>query len=101
MSTPTNGYSPSSSARGNPTAAGAAKKLTQLAVRSDTQGFTARIESGSSPTSGFTFISGPKVVGGNTTFTLKGGPAQYYVVWITDLGPNSSVKVNEVTALGS
>jgi serine/threonine-protein kinase len=81
--------------------AGAAKKLTQLAVRSDTQGFTARIESGSSPTSGFTFISGPKVVGGNTTFTLKGGPAQYYVVWITDLGPNSSVKVNEVTALGS
>jgi len=51
--------------------------------------------------SGFTFISGPKVVGGNTTFTLKGGPAQYYVVWITDLGPNSSVKVNEVTALGS
>jgi serine/threonine-protein kinase len=81
--------------------AGASKQLTQLVVRSDTQGFTARIESGSVPTGGFKFISGPQVVGGNTTFTLKGGPARYYVVWITDLGSNSSVKINEVTARGS
>jgi hypothetical protein len=36
------------------------------------------------------------VVGGNTTFTLTGDPAQYYLVWITDLGSNSSVEVNEV-----
>ena len=81
--------------------AGAPKRLTQLVVRSDTPGFTARIESGSSPTGPFAFISGPRSVGGNTTFTLKGGPAQYYVVWITDLGSNSSVDVNEVTARGS
>ncbi|HEV8098599.1 MAG TPA: protein kinase, partial [Gaiellaceae bacterium] len=81
--------------------AGGAKRLTQLVVRSDTPGFTARIESGSSPTGPFAFISGPRSVGGNTTFTLKGGPAQYYVVWITDLGSNSSVDVKEVTARGS
>jgi hypothetical protein len=81
--------------------AGASKRLTQLVVRSDTPGFTARIESGSSPTGPFAFISGPRSVGGNTIFTLKSGPAQYYVVWITDLRSNSSVEINEVTARGS
>ena len=71
-------------------------------MRSDTPGFTARIESGSSPTGPFASDLGlRRSVGGNTTFTLKGGPAQYYVVWITDLGSNSSVDVNEVTARGS
>ena len=70
----------------------------QLVVRSDTQGFTARIESGSSPTGPFAFISGPRSVGGNTTFALKGGPARYYVVWITDLGGHDAVHVNQVNA---
>jgi len=75
---------------------GAAKKLSELVVRSDTPGFTAKIESGSRATGPFKSISGSKVVGGNTTFTLTGDAAQYYVVWITDLGSNSSVEVNEV-----
>jgi serine/threonine-protein kinase len=76
------------------------KKLGQLVVRSNTPGFTAKIESGSRATGPFTPISGSKVVGGNTTFTLNGHPAQYYLVWITDLGSNSSVEVNEITARG-
>jgi hypothetical protein len=75
---------------------GAAKKLTQLVVRSDTPGFTAKIESGSRATGPFRPISSSQEVGGLTTFTLNGGPAQYYEVWITDLGSNPSVKINEV-----
>jgi len=76
---------------------GTAKKLSQLVVRSDTPGFTAVIKSGSSATGPFTKVSDPQDVGGNTTFTLKDGPArQYYLVWITDLGSNSSVQINEV-----
>ena len=76
---------------------GAAKKLSRLVVRSDTPGFTAVIKSGSDATGPFTKVSDPQDVGGNTTFTLKDSPArQYYVVWITDLGSNSSVEINEV-----
>ena len=74
----------------------AAKQLSKLVVRSLTPGFTAVIESGSRATGPFKPISDPQEVGGNTTFSLKGGQAQYYVVWITDLGPNSSVEINEV-----
>ena len=76
----------------------AARKLTQLVVRSDTPGFTATIESGSRATGPFVPVSSSRDVGGLTTFTLKGGAAQYYVVWITDLGTNSSVEINEVKA---
>jgi serine/threonine protein kinase len=75
----------------------AAKKLSRLVVRSDTPGFTAKIESGSSATGPFKPISTSQDVGGNTTFTLQDAPArQYYLVWITDLGSNSSVELNEV-----
>jgi len=80
---------------------GTAKKLSQLVVRSDTPGFTAKIESGSSATGPFTPVSDAHDVGGNTTFTLKDAPArQYYELWITDLGTNSSVQVDEVKATG-
>jgi predicted Ser/Thr protein kinase len=79
---------------------GSAKRLSKLVVRSDTPGFMAKIESGSSATGPFKPVSGPQEVGGNTTFSLDGDPAQYYVVWITDLGSNSSVEINEITARG-
>jgi serine/threonine-protein kinase len=80
--------------------AGGAKKLTQLVLRSDTSGFTALIESGNSSSGGFTPASKAQTAGMNTTFSLKGGSARYYVVWITSLGPNSSVEINEVSAKG-
>ncbi|HSS79767.1 MAG TPA: protein kinase [Gaiellaceae bacterium] len=73
-----------------------AKKLSKLTVRSDTQGFTATIESGSSATGPFKPVSASQQVGGNTTFSLKGDSARYYLVWITNLGSNSSVEINEV-----
>jgi eukaryotic-like serine/threonine-protein kinase len=77
---------------------GAAKRLIKLVVRSNTPGFTAKIESGPRATGSFTTISDSQEVGGNTTFSLDGDAEQYYVVWITDLGSNSSVEINEVKA---
>jgi tRNA A-37 threonylcarbamoyl transferase component Bud32 len=78
--------------------AGSAQKVSKITVTTDTPGFTAEIESGSSQTGSFKPVSGAKTVAGTTTFSVKGGPAQYYVIWITDLGGNDSVHVNEVTA---
>jgi tRNA A-37 threonylcarbamoyl transferase component Bud32 len=81
--------------------AGRPRRLSTLVVTTDTPGYTAVIQSGSSPTGRFTNVSAPKVAGGTTTFSINGGKARYYVVWITSLGDNESVHVNEVTARGS
>jgi hypothetical protein len=80
--------------------AGKARKLSQVTVTTDTDGFTAEIESGSSAGGPFTPVSDSEVVNGRAVFKLHGDAARYYVVWITDLGSNSSVHVNEVTAKG-
>jgi hypothetical protein len=80
--------------------AGSALKVTKLTLSTDTPGFTAQIQSGSSQSGPFTRVSGPKPAAGTTQFTLNGTPAQYYVIWITDLGPNDHVDINEVSARG-
>jgi serine/threonine protein kinase len=79
---------------------GRARKLSKLTVTSDTQGFTAKIEAGQSASGPFPPVSSSETVGSSTTFSLHGGRARYYVVWITDLGENDVVHVNEVTAKG-
>jgi hypothetical protein len=78
--------------------AGAPRKVGTVTVTTDTPGFTAEIEAGDSQTGGFTPVSGSKTAARTTTFTLTGGEHRYYVVWITDLGSNSVVHVNEVHA---
>jgi serine/threonine protein kinase len=80
--------------------AGTAKKLTQMTVSSDTAGFRALIQGGSSSSGPFAPVSDAQTVGDRTVFSLRGGRLRYYVVWITNLGPNSSVHVTEVTAKG-
>ncbi|HEY7018556.1 MAG TPA: protein kinase [Gaiellaceae bacterium] len=81
--------------------AAAARTLTKLTVDSDTPGFRAQIKSGSSQGGPFTTtVSSSQLAGSSTTFKLHGSAAQYYLVWITDLGPNDAVHVNEVTARG-
>ena len=81
--------------------AGRDRKLSTLVVTTDTPGFTAVIKDGPSPNSSFTTVSASKVVGRSTTYSITGGKARYYLVWITSLGQNESVHVNEVTARGS
>jgi len=77
---------------------GKEQKLSQLTVTSDTPGFTAKIESGSSPAGGFTPVSGAKRVGSRTVFSLHGSGARYYVIWITALPSGGVAHVDEVTA---
>jgi eukaryotic-like serine/threonine-protein kinase len=80
--------------------AGRTRKLSQLTVTSTTPGFTASIEAGASPSGRLKHVSDSQTVGMSTKFTLHGADARYYVVWITDLGQNTQVHVNEVTARG-
>ena len=78
--------------------AGSAKKVSKVTVQSDTPGFTAEIESGSSSSGPFSPVSGSSTVGSRTDFTVSGQAARYYVVWITDLGGHDAVHVNQVNA---
>ncbi len=81
--------------------AGAARKLSSLVVTTDTPGYTAVIKAGPSQSGPFTSVSASQTAARKTTFAIQGDKAEYYLVWITSLGPNESVHVNEVTARGS
>jgi eukaryotic-like serine/threonine-protein kinase len=78
-------------------AAPKAAPVTRVRVETDTPGFTARIESGSSQDGPFSPASPPRTVGRSTVFAVEGPPRRYYVVWITKL-PQGFAHVNEVTA---
>jgi hypothetical protein len=77
-----------------------AVQLRALTVVSDTPGYVARIEAGTSPTGPFDSVSSSQTVGSRTTFSLSVDPARrYYLVWITRLAPGyARTHVNEVTA---
>ena len=66
-------------------------------VTTDTDGFTAVIRAGGSRDGPFTSVSPSEHVTGTTSFPIRGG-GRYFLVWITDLGSNSAVHVNEVRA---
>ncbi len=72
--------------------------LSSVTVTSETPGFTASITSGGSRSGPFVTDSISQTVDGTTTFALHGETARYYVVWITSLGSNRSVDINEVRA---
>jgi serine/threonine-protein kinase len=73
---------------------------THVTVTTDTPGFTASIHTPTSPTAS---APGPsdsssQVVGRTTTLDLDGRSGRYFLLWITNLGSNSAVHVNEVSA---
>jgi hypothetical protein len=78
--------------------AGRSVKLSKVEVTTDSSGggFDALIKAGSSASGPFTAISDSQTVSGTTTFSLHGGESQYYVVWITHLGPSHLAHINEV-----
>ncbi|MES1248599.1 MAG: protein kinase [Actinomycetota bacterium] len=80
--------------------AGAPEKVASITVTSSTPGFTAEILAGNALSTSMEIDGAEQTVGGSTTFTLRGATARYYVVWITDLGPNHSVQIDEVRAKG-
>ena len=77
--------------------AGEQRQLEQIAMSSETPGFSAEIQAGDSAEGPFETISANKTVGGQTTtWSLQAADSRYYVVWITEL--IGSARVNEVRA---
>ena len=76
--------------------AGEESTPSQLAVTTDTPGFTAEIRAGDSPEGPFQTVAAGQPVGATTVWDLDGSAARYYVVWITAL--ESVAHVNEVEA---
>jgi serine/threonine-protein kinase len=68
-----------------------------IRVTTDTDGFTAVIRAGDSSSGPFQNVSPTETVSGTTSFPIRGS-GSYFVIWITDLGGNSAVHVNEVRA---
>lgn len=60
-------------------------RLVRLTLTTDTPGYTALVEAGSSPTGPFAPISGSRQVAATTSFALRGRAARYYLLWITRL----------------
>ena len=67
-------------------------------MQTDTPGFTAEIQAGNAAGGSFTTVGSSQTVTGTTEFQLEDATARYYLVWITELGPNNVVHVNEVRA---
>jgi hypothetical protein len=77
--------------------AGAARQLSQIAITTDTPGFTAEIRAGDSPDGPFdTVVGSSRTVEGSATWDLEGAEARYYVVWITQL--DRVAHINEALA---
>ena len=78
--------------------AGSPVKLEHVTVTTPTPGFIAEIRAGDSRTGPFATDSSSQTVNGTTTFTLDGKTARYYAVWLTQLPPQLSAQISEVTA---
>ena len=72
--------------------------LKSLTVTTSTPGFVAKIEVGNSPSGPFAVDSASRTVGSKTRFTLDGKSGSYWVVWITQLGPQLTAAIENVTA---
>ena len=72
-------------------------ELQRVALTTDTPGFTAEVQAGSSQEGPFETVSESKLVGASTTWELDGRQdGGYYVIWITELV--GTAHVNEVKA---
>jgi eukaryotic-like serine/threonine-protein kinase len=69
-----------------------------MTIITDTPGFTAQIKAGDSATGPFHTVSNSRTIANTTaTFSLNGG-GRYFLVWITNLGENDQVRIDEVKA---
>jgi eukaryotic-like serine/threonine-protein kinase len=69
-----------------------------LSIITDTPGFTAEIQAGDTPTGPFHRVSGSKTIAGtDASFSLNGG-GRYFLLWITSLGDNAQVRIDEIRA---
>jgi hypothetical protein len=77
---------------------GRAVHLRRLVVTTDTPGYTALIEAGSTSAGPFKPISRARAVGSTTAFSLRARAERYYLIWIRSL--DHTAHVNEVHAFG-
>jgi predicted Ser/Thr protein kinase len=69
-----------------------------MTIVTDTPGFTAQIKAGDAATGPFHTVSNSRTITSTTaTFSLNGG-GRYFLVWITNLGENDQVRIDEVKA---
>jgi len=69
-----------------------------MTIITDTPGFTAQIRAGDTATGPFHIVSNSRTIANTTaTFSLNGG-GRYFLVWITNLGENDQVRIDEVKA---
>jgi eukaryotic-like serine/threonine-protein kinase len=69
-----------------------------MTIVTDTPGFTAEIKAGDSATGPFHAVSNSRTIASTTAiFSLSGG-GRYFLVWITNLGENDQVRIDEVKA---
>jgi serine/threonine protein kinase len=69
-----------------------------MSIVTDTPGFTAEIKAGDSATGPFHTVSSSQTIAGtNASFTLHGG-GHYFLLWITRLGDNDQVRIDEIRA---
>jgi len=69
-----------------------------MTIITDTPGFTAQIKAGDSATGPFHTVANSRTIASTTaTFSLNGG-GRYFLVWITNLGDNDQVRIDEVKA---
>jgi len=69
-----------------------------LTIATGTPGFTAQIKAGDSSDGPFHPVSSSQTVNGSpVSFDLTGG-GRYFLVWITSLGDNVQVAIDEITA---
>jgi serine/threonine-protein kinase len=71
----------------------------KIVVVSDTPGFTAEIRAGPGQEGPFEdVVADPAEVGSRKAFDTGDAKARYWLVWITNLGANGAVHINEVKA---
>ncbi len=85
--------------------AGRSVRLATVTVLTDTPGFSATLEAGSSPNGPFTAISRNTLVGQKALFAADPTrPERYFMLWITSLPPSASSRfvadISEITATG-
>ena len=76
--------------------AGRTVRPVSLAVSSETPGYDAQIQGGTSPEGPFVPVSGSKRVTGRTAFALRPLRGRYLMVWITSMPSGGLAAVNEV-----
>jgi serine/threonine-protein kinase len=72
--------------------------LKSLTVTTTTPGLVADIEVGNSESGPFAVDSASRTLGTKTTFRLNGKSGRYWVVWLTQLGPQLTAQITSVSA---